>query len=98
MKIDNKMLECPMNNKIELNGKKCKKCEHYITKKWFTYNGSVDAFCGFDMTDNQRAALKDPHKAIKNIIAAQNAIPIKPINPDKPISPINPDKPDKKIK
>lgn len=49
---------CPKDEKIIPNGKRCKKCEHYISKQWFSRGKKVDMFCGYNLSSIAKKYLK----------------------------------------
>ena len=57
MKIK-KILECPLNKKTKLQGRKCKKCEHYCKRKWFSSGGEVEIFCLHGWSETEKRYLK----------------------------------------
>lgn len=54
-----KVTECPLGKTKKVKDKKCKKCEHYNPKRWFSAQGEVDVFCGAEMYDGEKKALKE---------------------------------------
>jgi len=61
----NNVTVCPKNKNTKPKGKKCKKCEFYNPKEWFSYNKRIEVFCEFDMNSRERGFLKNPLKALK---------------------------------
>ena len=53
-----KVNECPIKKTNKVKDSKCKKCEHYNPKRWFTSSGEVDVFCSLQMHDGEKKYLK----------------------------------------
>lgn len=60
-----KVTECPKKKGRKLKGWKCKRCDFYNPQKWYSINGEVEVFCGFDMNPNERSYIKTRKKPKK---------------------------------
>jgi len=68
-----KIIKCPLNKKtvilrknIKLKGKECKQCEHYNSKKWYSYKGEVDVFCMYNELPMLKDVIKGNYKPKKS--------------------------------
>ena len=50
--------ECPMGKKLKPKDKKCKKCDKYNAKKWYSNKGEVEVFCTYIMNNQEKKYLK----------------------------------------
>jgi len=53
-----KVTECPMKKRLKVKDEKCKKCEFYNPKKWYSAQGEVEVFCSYIMNAEEKKRLK----------------------------------------
>ena len=53
-----KVTECPMKKRLKVKDEKCKKCEFYNPKKWYSAQGPVEVFCSYIMNAEEKKRLK----------------------------------------
>ena len=63
-----KIKTCPLKKNVKVKDKKCKKCEYYNPKRWFSVNKEVDVFCTVEMYEKEKKYLTDNYSDDTDVV------------------------------